>query len=148
MNTSVHFRRHCRRTGGALARLLRYWWLPILCVPAAQGAAASERDGISAEQVYQLALEARSVRDYDAMLALLRQAAQADELAAQELLASVLLAGPALYGNALQADACEAAYWIGRASAAGSQVALHQARLLNGLRDGPEGRYRCAQKAG
>ena len=48
------------------------------------------------EQLYQLALEARTERDYGAMLEYLRRSAGAGDRAARELLASVLRMGPAL----------------------------------------------------
>lgn len=84
------------------------------------------------EQVYQMALEARTERDYPAMLALLREAGNAGDLRAQELLASTLLAGPALHGGAVAGDACEAAMWARRAAEQGSAVARHQLMMLNG----------------
>lgn len=131
-----------------MVRPVRWLAVSLLCLLATQTARASEHAHITPEQAYQLALEARTERDYPAMLSFLRRAADADDLAAQELLGSVLLAGPALYGPAIRADHCEAAYWIRRATAGGSHVALHQRIVLNGLRDFPQGRDSCADKAG
>lgn len=131
-----------------IVRPMRWLAVSLLCLHAAQSARASEHAHITPGQAYQLALEARTERDYSAMLSFLRQAADADDLAAQELLGSVLLIGPALYGTAMQADPCEAAYWIRRATAGGSHVAIHQGIVLNGLRDLPKGPDSCADKAG
>lgn len=122
------------------------WLAPLAFCLVAPGAYATQTPHVTPEQSYQLALEARTARDYPAMLSLLRQAAAADDLAAQELLGSVLLTGPALYGNAVAADPCEAAYWIARATALGSDVATHQRVILNGLRDLPKGRDSCNAK--
>ncbi|MBF5005386.1 sel1 repeat family protein [Diaphorobacter caeni] len=89
----------------------------------------------SPEQVYQMALEARTERDYPAMLRLLREAGEAGEVRAQELLASVLLADPGLHGNAIATDPCEARRWALRAAAQGSEVGKHQRALIHGMRD-------------
>jgi TPR repeat protein len=116
----------------------------VLCLCAWLPASAAEPGAVMPEQAYQLALEARTARDYSAMLAWLRQAGEADHLRAQELLASLLLSGGALYGGAVRADACEAERWVLRASAQGSTVARHQRVVLNGLRDLAGGRQGCA----
>ncbi|GAA4329407.1 hypothetical protein GCM10023144_16140 [Pigmentiphaga soli] len=111
---------------------------------ASASARAEQGGGATPEQLYQLALEARTVRDYPAMLSFLRRAAGAGEPEAQELLAGVLLAGPALYGRGLRADPCEAAHWAERAAEQGSPVGRHYALVLNGMRDLPQGRAACA----
>lgn len=99
----------------------------------------------SPEQVYQMALEAQTERDYPAMLQLLREAADAGEVRAQEMLASVLTAGSSLYGNAIAADLCEARRWAASAAAQGSEVGRHQRRLLSSLRDPAAEPARCVQ---
>ena len=101
----------------------------------AQAATNAQAPQHSPEQTYQLALEARTERDYPAMLALLREAGSAGDVRAQELLGSVLLAGPTLYGASIQSDVCEAASWSRRAAGQGSEVARHQLNVLNGLRN-------------
>ncbi|QIL82787.1 sel1 repeat family protein [Diaphorobacter sp. HDW4A] len=101
----------------------------------AQAADLASSPTHSPEQVYQMALEARTERDYPAMLRLLREAGDAGEVRAQELLASVLLVGPGLYGNAVTTDPCEASRWAHRAAMQGSEVGKHQRVLLNGMRD-------------
>lgn len=136
----------CKRPGG-LVHTLPWLAASLFCLHAAQGVQASEQAHFTPQQAYQLALEARTTRDYPAMLKLLRQAAEEGDLSAQELLGTVLLAGPALYGAAIQADPCEAAHWVRQATAGGSYVAMHQRLVLNGLRDLPKGRDSCAAKA-
>ncbi len=101
----------------------------------------------SPEQVYQMALEARTERDYPAMLTHLREAANAGDMRAQELLASTLIAGPALYGDAVQANPCEANMWSQRAAEQGSTVARHQLVLLNGLRGNAQALESCMKQA-
>lgn len=95
------------------------------------------------EQIYQLALEARTEGNYAAMLDYLRRAARSGDRPARELLASVLMAGPALYGKAVRADYCEAAYWMRLSATQGSVVGRHQLLLLNGMREVPGGRHAC-----
>ena len=96
------------------------------------------------EQTYQMALEARTERDYPAMLDLLREAGNAGDVRAQEMLASVLLAGPSLYGDAVASNLCEADLWARRAADQGSEAAKHQRAVLNGLRELSGGRGYCA----
>ncbi|MCD0504362.1 sel1 repeat family protein [Bordetella petrii] len=115
----------------------------LACLPAIAAAQPASPVPVTPGQAYQLALEARTTRDYPAMLSLLRQAGQAGDMAAQEMLGSVLLAGPALHGGAISADPCEAAQWVDRALAQGSAMARHQREVLNGLRDLPRGRENC-----
>lgn len=100
----------------------------------------------TAEQRYQLALEAQTARDYAPMLALLRQAARDGEAQAQETLAWVLLAGPTLYGTAVKANRCEAVHWLRQAAAKGSQTARSQLDFLNRLRNSPTGKVACASE--
>ena len=133
--------RHCPPIAACLARGLAAC---VVCMPTALPSRAADAPDPTPEQTYQLALEARTARDYAAMLAFLRQAGEAGELAAQEMLGSVLLAGPALYGDAVPADPCEAALWVRRAAAQGSAVGRHQRDILNGMRDLPGGRAACA----
>jgi TPR repeat protein len=109
-----------------------------------QVAAAPAGEAIATPgQLYQLALEARTERDYVAMLGYLRRSAAAGDRAARELLASVLLMGPALYGKSVRADYCEAAYWMHLSATQGSAVGRHQLLLLNSMRDLPGGRKTC-----
>lgn len=131
-----------------MIRSLQWVLVVLLLLHAAQTVRASNLAEMAPEQVYQLALEARTSRDYPEMLSLLRQAGEGGNLAAQELLGSVLLMGPALYGKAVKASPCEAAYWIWRAVERGSYVAMHQRLVLNGLRDLPKGRDSCSGKTG
>ena len=99
----------------------------------AQAASHNDQPQHSPEQVYQMALEARTERDYPAMLQLLREAGNAGDVRAQELLASVLIGGPSLYGQSIAADPCEASQWAQRSAAQGSEVGKHQRTLLSGL---------------
>ena len=107
---------------------------------------AAAPDGVTPEQAYQLAREARTERDYSGMLAMLRLAGEAGHRGAQELLAGVLLAGPSLYGSAIAADPCEAERWARRAAAQRSPVARHYTELLNGMREVPGGWAGCAAR--
>ncbi len=100
----------------------------------------------TAEQRYQLALEAQTARDYAPMLALLRQAARDGEAQAQETLAWVLLAGPTLYGGAVKAERCEAAHWLRQAVASGSQTARRHLDFLNRLRNVPGRKMACTSE--
>lgn len=95
------------------------------------------------EQIYQLALEARTEGNYGAMLDHLRRAARSGDRPARELLASVLIAGPALYGKAVRADYCEAWHWMRLSATQGSTVGSHQLLLINSLREVPGGRKAC-----
>lgn len=99
---------------------------------------------LTSDQVFQLALEARTERDYPAMLTLLRQAGNDGHLQAQETLSSVLLSGANLYGNAIAANPCEAEQWAQRAALQGSAVARHLKTVMNGMRDLSQGREACA----
>lgn len=111
---------------------------------AGQAPAATTGETIATpEQIYQLALEARTERNYAAMLDYLRRSAGAGDRAAREMLASVLLMGPALYGKAVSTDYCEAAYWMRLSATQGSAVGRHQLLLLNTMRDLPGGRRTC-----
>ncbi len=133
---AVRSRAHRPRSG-----FRRAWWFAasMLCLHAGRLLAAAEPVPVTPEQSYQLALEARTVRDYPSMLALLRQAGEGGDLRAQELLGSVLLLGSALYGESIKADPCEAAQWIRQAVKQGSPVGRHQSVVLNGLRELPAG---------
>ncbi|MGE0800938.1 MAG: sel1 repeat family protein [Lautropia sp.] len=134
----------CRTRSRLIHGSARWLAALLLCLQAVVSARAGGPIAVTPEQTYQLALEARTERDYPAMLSLLRQAARADDLPALELLGSVLLTGSALYGDAVRADPCEAAYWIRRALLQGSFVARHQSIVLNALRDLPEERRDCS----
>lgn len=123
--------------------LMQWCLVASLGLYAAMHAQAAGHTPVTPEQAYQLALEARTVGDYPAMLILLRQAGYAGDLPAQEMLASVLLAGPVLYGDSISSDLCEAIHWSRRATEQGSAVAKHQDMILNGLRDLPQQRDIC-----
>ena len=123
--------------------MMRWMAVSILILHVAPSAQAAQPGAATPEQAYQLALEARTLGDYPAMLSLLRQAGEGGSLAAQEMLGSVLLAGSTLYGEAVGANPCEAARWIRRAALQGSSVARHQRIVLNGLRDLPQERKSC-----
>ena len=56
-------------------------------------------------------------------------AAAAGDRKAQEMLGLGLLIGPTLYGPAVKADRCEAAMWLRRAAAQGSEVGTVQPDL-------------------
>ena len=98
---------------------------------------------LSAEQHFQLALEAQSHREYPAMLAHLKVAASLGDIQAQEVLGSVLLAGPAIYGRAIRSDRCEALRWFLAAARAGSEVGRANVEFLNRARNAPQGRRAC-----
>lgn len=98
---------------------------------------------ITPAQKTQLALEAQTQKEYAAMLRLLRQAATEGDREAQEMLGLALLIGPTLYGPAVKADRCEAALWLRRAAAQGSEVGKAQLDFVNRLRDEPDGRRAC-----
>lgn len=100
----------------------------------------------TSEQRFQMALEAQTARDYDSMLALLRQAAREGEAQAQETLAWILLAGPTLFGTTVKADRCEAVHWLRQAVAKGNPSAKSQLDFLNRLRNAPSGRMACASE--
>ncbi len=110
--------------------------------PAAHAAGAAALP-VSAQQHYQLALEAQTARDHGRMMRLLREAAQAGDRSAQEMLGLALLGGPALYGPAVAADRCEAAKWAAMAAAQGSEAGRQQLRMLGRSRAG--GLPACAE---
>ncbi len=95
------------------------------------------------EQKFQLAMEAQTHKEYASMLRLLRQAAAAGDREAQEMLGLTLLIGPTLYGPAVKADRCEAAMWLRRAAAQGSEVGKVQLDFVNRLRGEPNNRLTC-----
>ncbi|MET4575271.1 sel1 repeat family protein [Ottowia thiooxydans] len=99
------------------------------------------------DQLYQLALEARTERDYPRMLALLRSAATRGDRDAQELLAGILLAGSTVYGPKVKTDFCEAAYWIAKARERGSIAADNQTLVLNNMHSVRGGRKSCEGKS-
>lgn len=98
------------------------------------------------DQIYQLALEARTERDYPKMLALLRVAATRGDRDAQELLGGILLAGSTVYGPKVKTNFCEAAYWIAKARERGSIAADNQMLVLNNMLSVPGGRNSCDGK--
>lgn len=131
-------------TNAAVCFFGRRSW-PIMAIAITlQASAAPAGEAIATPgQLYQLALEARTERNYSAMLEYLRRSAGAGDRSARELLASVLLMGPALYGKSVRADYCEAEYWMRLSATQGSAVSRHQLLLLNNMRDLPGGRKAC-----
>lgn len=111
-----------------------------LCAGAAPG---QENTIISAEQHFQLALEAQSHREYPAMLAHSKLAAKLGDVQAQEFLGTVLLAGPSIYGRAVRSDRCEALRWFLAAAWAGSELGRANAEFLSRARSAPQGRRAC-----
>ncbi|KAF1044203.1 sel1 repeat family protein [Xylophilus sp.] len=97
---------------------------------AALPAAAAPQAVPTPEQAYQLALEARTERDYPAMLRWLRQSAAGGDAGAQEMLAGVLLAGPALHGGQVAAAPCEAAHWSRAAAEQGSPIGRYNLAVI------------------
>lgn len=120
------------------------WLIMAIAITLQASAAPTTGEAIATPgQLYQLALEARTERNYSAMLEYLRRSAGAGDRAARELLASVLLMGPALYGKSVRADYCEAEYWMRLSATQDSAVSRHQLLLLNNMRDLPGGRKAC-----
>lgn len=116
--------------------------LVLLLLAAALAAGAgttSMNTGLTNEQLFELALEAQSHRDYVQMLDHLQIAAQGGHREAQELLGVVLLQGPLLFGPGVARDACAARIWLARAAQQGSEVGRLHRNLLNRQR----GELRC-----
>lgn len=135
----------------SIATLARYAGHGLFIAAALSGALAQAAPlpfdiATTAEQQFQLAMEAQTAGDYAPMLGLLRQAAHDGEAQAQETLAWALLAGPILFGTAVKADRCEAAHWLRQAVAKGSQTARSQLNFLNRLRNAPTGQIACASE--
>lgn len=86
---------------------------------------------LSNEQLFELALEAQSHREYGQMLDRLKDAAGAGHVGAQELLGVVLLQGPELFGPQVARDPCAARQWLARAAGQGSEVGRLQRDLMN-----------------
>ena len=95
--------------------------------------------GLTNEQVFELALEAQSHREYGPMLDHLNEAARRGHVGAQELLGVVLLQGPALFGPEVARDACTPREWLARAAPQGDEVCRLHLDLLNRQR----GELRC-----
>ncbi|VFR28697.1 TETRATRICOPEPTIDE REPEAT FAMILY PROTEIN [plant metagenome] len=110
---------------------------------AALSPAALAAEWASPSQKYQMALEAQSVGEYTRMVALLREAGEADHVPAQEMLGMALLAGPTVYGEAVPTDRCEAGKWMRRAAAQGSELGKTQWAFLHRLRNAPSGEDVC-----
>ena len=99
--------------------------------------ASSTNTEVSAEQRFQLGLEAQTAGEYRVMLDEWRAAASGGVVPAQELLAMALLVGPELYGEAVSRDLCESAHWMRRAAVGGSRVGVWQVMFVNRLRQAP-----------
>lgn len=106
--------------------------LLLLLAALAAGASTAPLDsGLTNEQLFELALEAQSHRDYGQMLDRLHIAAQGGHRGAQELLGVVLLQGPLLFGSQVERDPCAARIWLARAAEQGSEVGRLYRNLLN-----------------
>lgn len=106
----------------------------ILLLLAAWAAAATGTPAgadLTNEQLFELALEAQSHREYDRMLERLNDAAQGGHRGAQELLGVVLLQGPELFGPRVPRDTCAAQRWLAKAAMQGSEVGRLQRDLMN-----------------
>jgi len=110
---------------------------------AAGAATVPSGPGLTTEQLYELALEAQSHREYGRMLEHLNEAAQRGHVGSQELLGVVLLQGPALFGPQVARDPCAARQWLMRAAEQGSEVGRLHRNLLNRQR----GELRCPARA-
>jgi TPR repeat protein len=110
---------------------------PFLCACAAAAllvwsAQAGAADPVpTAQQIYHLALEAQSARDYRGMARLLRSAAERGDGEAQVLLGMMLLQDRAAYGNAFRPDVCEARGWFHRAADQGNETGRVLATFLH-----------------
>ena len=113
------------------------------CAPCTAAAPGEGDPILTAEQHFQLALEAQSHREYPEMLAHAKMAANLGEVQAQEFLGSVLLAGPSIYGRAVRSDRCEALRWFLAAAREGSEVGRANVEFLNRARNAPQGRRAC-----
>ena len=121
-------RARLRRMNYFLARPL----LLILLAALAAGASTAPIDaGLTNEQLFELALEAQSHREYARMLDNLHIAAQGGHRGAQELLGVVLLQGPLLFGPEVARDPCAARTWLARAAEQGSETGRLHRNLLN-----------------
>lgn len=116
----------------------------VLACAAALPATAHAFEWASPMQKYQMALEAQSVGEYARMVALLREAGEADHVPAQEMLGLALLAGPLVYGEAVPTDRCEAGKWMRRAAAQGSELGKAQWAFLHRLKNAPSGVDVCS----
>ena len=106
--------------------------LLLLLAAFAAGASTAPMDsGLTNEQLFELALEAQSHREYDRMLDNLHIAAQGGHLGAQELLGVVLLQGQQLFGPQVARDPCAARIWLTRAAEQGSEIGRLHRNLLN-----------------
>ena len=105
--------------------------LLLLAALACGGKAAPLDSGLTNEQLFELALEAQSHRDYGQMLDRLHIAAQGGHRGAQELLGVVLLQGPPMFGSQVVRDACAARIWLARAAQQGSEIGRLHRDLMN-----------------
>ena len=105
--------------------------LLVLAALAAGAAGMPSGTSLSSEQLFELALEAQSHREYDRMLARLDDAARRGHRGAQEMLGVVLLQGPELFGPQVPRDACAAQRWLAQAAQQGSEVGRLQRDLMN-----------------
>jgi len=104
----------------------------ILALTATLASASSVIAEESSGQLYSLALEARSHREYPLMIYFLERAARQGHPVAQERLGIALLAGESLYGN-VPRDFCGAVRWFRRAGGQGSEVGKAYNEMLANL---------------
>jgi len=105
----------------------------ILALTATLASASSVIAEESSGQLYSLALEARSHREYPLMIYFLERAARQGRPVAQERLGIALLAGESIYGNAVPRDFCGAVRWFRRAGGQGSEVGKAYNEMLANL---------------
>ena len=120
-----------RQTGRMNCFIARPLLLLLLAALAAGAHTAPADSRLTNEQLFELALEAQSHRDYGQMLDHLHIAAQGGHRGAQELLGVVLLQGRQLFGAQVTRDACAARIWLARAAEQGSEVGRLHRDLLN-----------------
>lgn len=119
--------------------IARPWVLLLLAALAGGAGGMPAATNLSNEQLFELALEAQSHREYERMLARLDDAARSGHRGAQELLGLVLLQGPELFGPQVPRDLCTARRWLSEAALQGSEVGRLQRDLMNRQRS----RLRC-----
>lgn len=95
------------------------------CIPLLMAAAFAFPAAALANDDLERAVEAYERTHYAESVRLLRPAAQDGNLRAQEMLGLMHLYGAALYGAEVPRDLDQARYWLKRAAAAGSAVAVH-----------------------
>lgn len=111
--------------------IARPFLLLLLAALAAGASTLPAGSSVTSEQMFELALEAQSHRDYGQMLAHLQDAARAGHLESQEMLGVVLMQGPDLFDPQVKRNPCEARQWLAKAAERGSEVGRLYRDLLN-----------------